>query len=235
MLLLDNRIGSKHLYHRLSDRIPVSLEKLEFGDAAFRSADEKQIGIEIKTIDEILADFSNNRFTGFQIPGLIDTYDTVYLAIQGIWKCSAYGRVLIFKGSWREPLYPPGGTGYGTVVKRLNSFMLLGNLRLFYPNGDKETAEWLIALYQWYQIKLRQHTSLSTFYVKPPTGVTFKVPSLFQQMIKPIPGLGWKKTDALGSSFGTMEQLLRASEPELAEVEGIGPVLAKEIYRSLRV
>ncbi|GAF53392.1 excinuclease ABC subunit C [Psychrobacter sp. JCM 18900] len=52
-------------------------------------------------------------------------------------------------------------------------------------------------------------------------------------MLEVIPGLGEKRRRDLLNHFGGMQQLLGASQQELAGVQGIGPVLAKTVYKVL--
>ena len=52
-------------------------------------------------------------------------------------------------------------------------------------------------------------------------------------VLEVIPGLGEKRRRDLLNHFGGMQQLLGASQQELAGVQGIGPVLAKTIYKVL--
>ncbi|WP_201611304.1 excinuclease ABC subunit UvrC [Psychrobacter submarinus] len=52
-------------------------------------------------------------------------------------------------------------------------------------------------------------------------------------VLEVIPGLGEKRRRDLLNHFGGMQQLLGASQQELAGVNGIGPVLAKTIYKVL--
>ena len=52
-------------------------------------------------------------------------------------------------------------------------------------------------------------------------------------VLEVIPGLGEKRRRDLLNHFGGMQQILGASQQELAGVNGIGPVLAKTIYKVL--
>ncbi|MDN5733250.1 excinuclease ABC subunit UvrC [Psychrobacter celer] len=52
-------------------------------------------------------------------------------------------------------------------------------------------------------------------------------------VLEVIPGLGEKRRRDLLNHFGGMQQLLGASQQELSGVQGIGPVLAKTIYKVL--
>ena len=50
-----------------------------------------------------------------------------------------------------------------------------------------------------------------------------------ESVLSEIEGVGKKKRVALMQRFGTIDRMMHASESELAETEGIGPVLAKNI------
>ena len=48
-----------------------------------------------------------------------------------------------------------------------------------------------------------------------------------------IPGVGVMKRRQLLKTFGGLKGLKEASIPEIAQVPGIGPILAEKIYQSL--
>jgi DNA ligase (NAD+) len=48
-----------------------------------------------------------------------------------------------------------------------------------------------------------------------------------------IPGIGFVNAESLAEHFGTMDALLDADPEEIVEAEGIGPVLAEQIYEEL--
>ena len=52
-------------------------------------------------------------------------------------------------------------------------------------------------------------------------------------VLEVIPGLGEKRRRDLLNHFGGLQQLLGASQQELAGVQGIGPILAKTVYKVL--
>ena len=52
-------------------------------------------------------------------------------------------------------------------------------------------------------------------------------------MLEVIPNLGEKRRRALLAYFGGMQQLLGASQDEIANVQGIGKILANTIYKAL--
>ena len=48
-----------------------------------------------------------------------------------------------------------------------------------------------------------------------------------------IPGVGYVNAESLAEHFGTMERLLAAQPEQIEEAEGIGPVLAEQIFEEL--
>jgi DNA ligase (NAD+) len=48
-----------------------------------------------------------------------------------------------------------------------------------------------------------------------------------------IPGIGFVNAESLAEHFGTMDALLQATPEEIVQAEGIGPILAEQIYEEL--
>ena len=76
MILVDSREGSKQLQPLLRDS---KLTRLEFADFAFTGSDRdgriSQIGIEYKTLPDVLSCIADGRFAGHQLPGMMKAYD----------------------------------------------------------------------------------------------------------------------------------------------------------------
>jgi DNA ligase (NAD+) len=48
-----------------------------------------------------------------------------------------------------------------------------------------------------------------------------------------LPGVGYVTAEALAEHFGTIDRLIEASEEEITEVEGVGPILAEQLREEL--
>ena len=48
-----------------------------------------------------------------------------------------------------------------------------------------------------------------------------------------IPGVGFVNAEKLAEHFGTMDELLAATPEQIEEAEGIGPILAEQIFEEL--
>ena len=54
-----------------------------------------------------------------------------------------------------------------------------------------------------------------------------------KSLLDTVPGLGPVRQKALLKHFGSLKRLKEAKENEIAEVTGIGEVMAKQIFQSL--
>ena len=261
MISVDYRIGSKELaapLHQLGAQVAVKL--LPFGDVCFRggSGGLRFIGIERKTVGDLLACICDNRFSGHQLPGLLDRYDIVYLLVEGpwrpdkrtgllqsghVWEFNTPGRSSLKTGiAWHEHRRPArmmyaGFDGFQCSVEQLARIHVVRTLDLM------ETVWWIWSRYCWYQ--KGKHTSLQPMlkrlHERPrdvekddaPRPLRYGKATWHCKAIAQYPGLNWVKAHALEAAFPTHEALMQASVKDLLTVEGIGPTLAAGLYKEL--
>lgn len=88
MLTVDPREGSNNLVEPLSMMgVPVRRETLEYGDVAFvgRGPSESSlpVGIEYKSVSDLLTSWQDGRLLGHQLPGMLNCYTINYLLVEG--------------------------------------------------------------------------------------------------------------------------------------------------------
>lgn len=74
----------------------VQLTKLDFGDIMFsgNSSDGLiSVGIEYKTVNDVLNCVKDGRFAGFQLPGMMANYEVCYLLMEGKYSSGRDGRL----------------------------------------------------------------------------------------------------------------------------------------------
>src|SRR3989304_2010126 len=105
MVLVDDRVGSAGLADLLKDAI---LTTLEYGDCAFSGNGPNgiiKIGVERKAISDLIQSINSGRLSGHQLPGLLETYDRVYLLVEGQWRGNRKdGIVEVFRHGKFKPL-----------------------------------------------------------------------------------------------------------------------------------
>lgn len=241
MLLVDERIGSKDLLTPLQMfGVPAALAHLEFADFAFigrgiEGADVS-VGIELKETRDLIGSLQSSRFTGHQLPGLVRTYDRVWLLTEGIWRAGAGGIFEVMAGGWRAVR----GTGARSLMLNdIESWILTqtirGGIGYWHSSTRHDTIRFISVLYHWWTDKsLDEHRSHQAIYRPPPDRAMMVEPSTFQQMVSCIPGVGWEKSGAIEDQGYSMVTLCAADVLQLRRIDGIGPKIAKTIVDTLR-
>jgi len=232
MILVDDRIGSRHLVDYLKGS---SLTRLEFGDACFFGNGPKgepiSIGIELKVVDDVLACITDGRFAGHQLPGLVNTYDIVYLVMEG--RCRANPK----DGTLEQP-YKKGWSrkyhGRPYMWRDLQHWLMTmefkAGIRFRNTFDRKETALFIKTLYSWWNSKeWEEHRAHLAFDVSSRSSLLLKKPSLLRRIAKELPGIGWSRSGAVDKHFSSVREMCCATAYEWIKIEGVGKVLAKGV------
>lgn len=89
MILIDDRAGSRDLvrYQPLNDKSLAKLTRLDSADVMFDGKGPDGpvlVGVELKSIDDLLSSMETNRLQATQIPAMLEEYDWSYLLWYGI-------------------------------------------------------------------------------------------------------------------------------------------------------
>lgn len=201
MILIDSRVGSKHLAALLGDN--AILTQLDYGDAAW-SGNGITVGVEIKTVLDAVSCLYSGRLADHQIPGLKASYDVVYLIIEGIWRPSPEGVLQYFKwfpskketvcGQWmtavnRKPLM------YSAFESWLQSLASLGGVSVRSTPSSDTTAALLLSLHNWYQRE--SHESFKAIHQAEGNGAVLSRPTMLRRMLALLPHIGWDRSAML--------------------------------------
>lgn len=242
VFLVDDRIGSKDLLAPLQRMgVPAELARLEFGDFSFigRGPEESQIliGIELKETNDLISSLRSDRFAGHQLPGLLRTYDRVWLLTEGIWRADPSGTLETFSGGWRAPTAGRRPMLLADLEAWLLTQIIRGGLQNWHTATRFDTLRFLSVLYHWWTSKaLTDHKSHAVIYHAPLDRASFAEPSTFLKLATCLPGVGYDKAVSLETHFaGSFGALMAASLKELEQVEGIGKVLARRIVETFHI
>lgn len=162
--------GTKELLGRLQALgVPVEEAALPFGDVCIEGCgpDGKiLIGIERKSLHDMLHCIEDSRYSGFQKIGMQGMYAKVYLVIEGIWGPGSPPNMvgcLIESNtdgkSWGSASHNRNPVPYAKLKRYLIS---IGNsgVEIFYTRNLHHTAWDVAEIYHYYQKPWDDHTSL---------------------------------------------------------------------------
>ena len=224
--------------------VEVELTTMPFGDVAWiglgHNGDPVSVGLEIKTIDDCIACIQSGRFAGHQLPGLLQSYDHIWLLVQGESRMAANGMLQQRKvGRGGGTYWSDVGGGVRKWMWRdfegwLNSMSILGGLRIHRVNSWEEGAQWIKCLHNWFQRD--DHKSTQVIYggkqLYAETALMIK-PSLARRVAKELPNIGTVRSAAVASQFKTLADMVEASEKDWMHVEGLGKATAKRVYAAI--
>ena len=234
-IFTDSRTGSVELADLLKDAIVTTLE---FGDCAFSGNGPNgviKVGVERKVISDLIQSINSGRLSGHQLPGLLETYDRVYLLVEGQWRASRKdGTVEVFRHGKFKPL---GSSRF--TSKRVWGYLTALNastgVTVFITPTMEETVLVIEELEHWWNQPWEKHVShLMVNKLSPPSAYMKPGrPSLIRQIALCLPGIGYDRVMEVEKKFRTVGKMWEADEKAWQEVEGIGKITAKRAYESL--
>ena len=238
-LLVDDRVGSIELVKHL--KLACEATRLEYGDFAFfgNGPDDQilSIGIERKTLSDLVNSMQSGRLSGHQLIGLVDTYHIVYLLIEGTYRVNwDTGTIMVPRGKGWTPLGFGARTfSYREVANFLNTLAIIGNVHVWFTHDIVESGAWIRFTYNWWQKAWEEHKAHKAFNRsrQGPTNALLVKPTILQRIANQLTGIGWEKAGELSAKFPTTESLVSAEPKDLMEVRGIGKGLANKIWKEL--
>jgi ERCC4-type nuclease len=209
----------------------TEVTRLDFGDASFVGNGPNGptlIGFERKNVMDLVASVKSGRLSGHQLPGLIATYNFVYLIVEGMTKREGE-ELLVWQGrDWR-----PSGFTLRQWDNLLNTISIMTGVTIIYTSNAPATAEAILNCYYWWHKSWDEHKSYLGFYNLPLPLVTMEKPSVFRSVLAALPGVGWERSAEIEKHFSSITEFVNAPESDYKKVPGIGKVLARRIKESL--
>lgn len=244
MILIDSRTGSAELLpHFPKFGIPADVEYLSSADFMFLGngpTGTVAVGVERKTLGDLLNCITTGRLAAGQIPEMIAQYDARYLILEGIWRTADDGGIEEWRGSNRGG-WQPVEYGHRQILGQdlmgyLTSLETFAGIKIRYTTTPRKTAECVIWLYQWWNKPWDTHGTFKVF-IDPihesSSALLTHKPSLLRRWAKELPGIGWKKSGLVEAHFPTALHMASASPAEWASIESIGPTIAANCYSAI--
>lgn len=239
MIYIDQRKGSVELIPHLQ-RLNATVEasSLEFGDACFEGRGPNgtlTIGVERKTLHDMLNCIEDARYAGHQRPGMKQLYDISILMIEGHWRPHDPDLFLMegFNGGVTWGYSKPRGQKamYAKLYRYLISVQLSG-VFVTYSRDLSHTAINILEWFHYFQKKWDDHTSMrETHKIAIPS--LFQKPPLVKKWANDVEGIGVKLGDLAAKHFKTGFALANSDELDWLKIPGIGVPTARDIYRQI--
>lgn len=239
MILVDRRVGSRELLPLMPSGVAAEAE-LEFGDVMLVGngpTGPVAVGVERKTVPDLLNSLESGRLAGHQLPGLARAYDLTYLLVEGMYRPDAQGglsRLAVRGDGWAQwQSASPSGKGwmYGEFVQRLLTLEARGGVRLHNTTDIWDTVQWLVALHKWWERPWDEHRSHECIY--EPHAVSYKPVTTLRRVANALPGVGLDKSAAVERHFKSIRALALADEAEWQKVPGIGKKLSANLVKEI--
>lgn len=262
MILVDDRTGSKELLpyiHRLS--VPAYIDRMKAADFQFFGngpQGEVLIGVERKTVPDLIDSLQSKRYAGEQLPKLRSMYQpdgqqctgTCWIFVEGDYRSSLDGAIEIPVGFYRwdrpfgkrpiltrtvDNFLTSSTITHGIPVKYPHTRDYSGNSKDLHERDKMEFCRELVNLYWWWQKPWDEHKSHTQIYCpSPPMALGGKV-SLCRSWANQLDGIGWDKSAAVEAHFGgSAYKMANASRDDWRIPGVIGDKLSLRIVSAIR-
>lgn len=243
MVIIDDRDGSRPFAFdpSLADR--CQLARLEFGDVMLTGHGPNDttisVGVEVKSVHDLLSSIETGRLAGHQLPGLLKSYDHAWLLIYGYARASEENYLEVRRnGRWCTfQLRRNKPVPWSYLEGWLLTAQLLTSIRIKWVSNEEEAAKWISVLDRWLEKPWDRHKALSVFNTSgamaAPIG-SDPVEAVIAKVAAAMPGVGWTRGWNAAKHFSSVADMIGASEKEWQMIDKIGPVLAKSIRDTIR-
>src|SRR5579859_1303291 len=226
MMFIDSRAGSIDLYASMQKaNLPVQLADpdLPYGDVYFVGrgigGTGLNIGIEHKTVSDVINSIQTNRLQGHQLQGMREAeegaapfYDHCWLIIEGKPSYDRQGMLIHRRGGKTFRM----GMTINELYKRLTVLHLCGGLNWLWFQTRRDTVKWIDAFYHtWTDKDLDQHKSHLGLYEAP----TLIPVSQTVRTLATLPGVGLKVAKAAEKEFGSIKAAIMGCPQQWAKIE----------------
>lgn len=212
---------------------PVELGRTDFGDVSFIGlgvdGSPISVGCEVKGLNDIIACLKSARFAGHQLPGLLQSYDQVWLLLVGVWRPRHDGTMEYqvergkSAGYWRSVELGRRKFMWRDLEAFLLTMQMKGGVRLMRVDDYPTAAMFLGTLYSWWQRGWDDHQSHLQMHDAMRDQLFDRAllvrPGQTQCMFAQLSGIGKDKSAGVVKRFNTMQKAVEASIEDWQTVE----------------
>lgn len=235
MIFIDDREGSADLAKLVDNGVLV---RLEYGDAMFPGQGpegEVEIGVERKTIRDLVNSIASGRLSAHQIPGMVEHYYRSYIVVEGLWRGRpGDGKLqMSYNGrTWKDIDTGRHGWTEAAVWHFLMTAEEKAGVVVRTTRDIRGTAAVVEMLESWWSKPWDEHKSHIHLHRVLDTAQLGR-PSLLRRVAAELPGIGVDRSVAVERHFGSVAAMFAADVKEWMKVEGVGKVIARAVVEAL--
>lgn len=239
---ISDMVGSREFksgLQRMGSPVKLrTLKQMPFADFAItmpRGPDGVpfEIGVERKTIVEMLGAVQDSRFIGHQLPGMITHYDAVIVVVEG-WTTIDRASGCLMMGQWEAGF---GGRHLYEPFKKFQITLAMKARVMLEPTRSKsETTHFLHALHRWAQKPWSQHKSAYKVESREVDAAILSERTMRRQTFAQWPHVGWYRSKRVSEYFPSVLDAAVASPDEWCAALGMKEPgkIVRDIRRFLR-
>lgn len=238
MILADYHRGSHELIPYITKH-GVKSEKadLVYGDFAFEGNGPKGpilIGVERKTLHDMLMCIDTAHYSGKQLVGMKKMYGYSFLLLEGVWRPHDSEGWLMESVNDSQFFYCKQ-TSTRVLYSKLRRYLIsvgLAGVQVIYSRDMRQTGYDLCELFHYFQKSWNKHTSLIEMHKLNIAQLSGK-PSVTRRWAESLEGIGSTHGMDAERVFKRPIDLAQATEREWLRIPGIGPKTARKIVREI--
>jgi len=221
---------------------------LDSGDVSFTGRGPKKamlIGVELKSVEEFFRSTNSGRTQGIdgQLPRMLNDYDLSYLLLYGPYRKGPSNNLQIKRGKlWEDFQMNPDSEGrnkstpFSYLESAIMSIEAVG-IRVKHVATKREAAVWIHTLYVKYRKRWKDHK----FWKKVQHQTLPMLPKMNALTVIKLkvardiaPSIGFVIGKRAAERFKSLQEMMEAGIDDWKEIEGIGDVIAKTVYDTIR-
>lgn len=234
-MFVDDRAGSCDLLNYEPVRSLGEKTRLDSGDVALVGngpSGEVLVGVECKSIWDLISSINTGRLQATQLPALLATYEVAWLLYFGSYRPGRDGRLEVRRGGvWREFKLGSRSVPYGYVESFLLDCAALG-VRVRYAYDIREACAWLGVLHRWWNKRWIDHKGMRTLDHSREMSLMPGMDAethLRAKVAAQLPGVGFERALSAAQHFGSVREMINSNADGWASVPGVGKVIAKAV------
>lgn len=204
------------------------------------------IGIERKTLRDLLSSKRLGRYSGEQLPKLTNLYEYIFLIVEGVFRTNwTTGILEIPMGKQYGPLTMGHQTFVGLEIDSfLNELTVCAGVNVIRTRDPRETVERVLSLQHTFSKPWEKHQAHVAIH-RPAEYATIIKASTIRRIAYSLTKIGWEKSKSVEEYFtaiaaaknlpeyGPIDAMMDATVADWAKLPGFGKTLSKRVYDEL--